>query len=244
MINIFPIFGPEQLYCTFIEKMMKKFDLSKIFNQSSWVLTIKILAPAILFLSFMAVVASVSDIRFYLFSIDVIQLTDLEPYIGVLSRIGIMFWCATAAILFFSSWILKSKKEFKQQTMFLFWGGLFTLLLVIDDFFMMHEKVLPDLFNSRYVQLVPYFIYAVGAVAIFYFYHKILLNSDSLLFILAVVFMGISIGSDLVPPVLGIELPFQYYIEDGCKFLGIIAWFAYFTRTSYKSIKMVGQINT
>jgi hypothetical protein len=216
---------------------MEYITLSTILKKSSLVLLAKIFIPAVLFLAIMAVFSLLGGFHFDLLSRDPIQLLDGKPYYGIISSIGIILWCATSAILFFSSKVSSLKKEHKQQTLFLFFGGLLSLLMLIDDLFLMHDVVFPEYLNIG--EEVFYFIYGLSVVGIFYFYRKIILNSDYILLILSFMLLGASAMSDLAFAA-GLKLTHPFVVEDSLKFSGIISWFAYFMRTSYMCIKPVG----
>lgn len=200
----------------------------------------KIFIPAVLFLTITAGLALYNDVHFSFLTRDPITLLEGKPYIGLISNTGIIFWCATSAILLFSSKISAIQKKPKNQTLFLFFSGLLTTFLLMDDLFMMHDVVFPE-----YVKMGDgafYSFYDLFLVALLVFYRKIILNTDYILLILALAFFG---GSALIDSVIVVRSKFNYpySFEDSFKFLGIIAWFAYFTKTSFKAIGPGDQIS-
>jgi hypothetical protein len=215
---------------------MENLTLSNIFNKRSLILIAKIFLPGILFLAIMACFSFLSDFHFDLLSRDPIQLLNGKPYYGIISNIGIIMWCATSAILFFSSKLLSRDKGHKQATLFLFFGGLLSLMMLIDDLFMMHDVVFPEYLNID--EEIFYVIYGLTVISIFYIYRKIILNSDYIFLILSFALLGASVMTDEALTV-GLVLNHPYLVEDSLKFLGIISWCAYFTRTSYLYIKPV-----
>lgn len=199
----------------------------------------KILIPAVLFLAIAAGLSLLNDVHFSFLTRDPVTLLNGKPYIGLVSNTGIIFWCATSAILLFSSKISAIQKRAKNQTLFLFFSGVLTTILLIDDLFMMHDVLFPE-----YMKMgdgVFYSFYGLFLVALLAFYRKIILNTDYLLLIMALVFFG---GSALIDSVIVIRSKFDYpySFEDCFKFLGIITWFAYFTKTSFKSIQPGDQV--
>jgi hypothetical protein len=173
--------------------------------------------PGILFLAIMVLAAKKTGVYFETLSRDPIQILN-----------------ASAAILFFSSKISSLQKRPEKETFFLFFSGLLTLLMLIDDLFLMHDVIFPDYVKIN--EMVFYFFYGLSVIAIFLYYFKIILNTDYVLLIMSFLLLGLSAGTDEILT-FGIKVIHPYIFEDGLKFLGIIAWFAYFSRTSYKFIK-------
>jgi hypothetical protein len=215
---------------------MEKITIRTIFKKSSLILIAKIFIPGILFLATMVSFSFFGGFHFDLLSRDPIQLLNGKPYYGILSNTGIIFWCATSAILLFSSKISSSKKGANQQTVFLFLGGLLSLFMLVDDFFMIHDVVFPEYLNLD--EKVFYTFYGLSAISIFIFYRKIILDTDYIILILSCMFLGASALTDVAIAV-GLRLAHPFIVEDGFKFLGIITWFAYFIRTSYMLIKSI-----
>lgn len=216
---------------------MENLTIMNLFKKGSLISLAKILVPGILYLAFLCAFSLQSDFHFDTLSRDPIQLLNGKAYTGILSRTGIVLWCATAAILFFSPKISSLQGKTKNITSFLFFAGLLTSFMMIDDFFLMHDVVFPEYLHID--EKVFYCFYGSSVVAIFYFFRKIVLNSDYILLLLSFSFLAVSALTDVVM-VLGLTIPYPFVIEDGFKFLGIISWFAYFTRTSYMHIKPVG----
>lgn len=213
---------------------MDNISLKNLFKRSSLISFAKIFVPPILFLMCMAVLSLVKGVSFDKFSRDPLQILEAKPYIGVISSIGVLFWTATSAILFYTLKISYMQKRSGQHLYFLFWSGLLTTMMLFDDLLMLHDVIFPGYLSLD--ERVFYCFYGFSVIALFYFYRKIILRSDYVLFILAFVFLGGAVIIDLLL-ILGLKLTNEYLVEDGLKFLGIIAWFAYFTRTSYNLIE-------
>lgn len=159
---------------------------------------------------------------------DPVLLTQAPFYAGAISNIGALLWCAAASICLFCAALSRrtvaKQANSKRWDIFLFWSGLITLMLLADDFFLLHEEVYPNyLYISEKIILLAY-----GVIFLFYLtvFRKTILKTNYLLLLLAFAFFGISIGIDLFD-INDSEIIFL--IEDGAKFLGIISWFAYFT---------------
>jgi hypothetical protein len=106
--------------------------------------------------------------------------------------------------------------------------------MLSDDLFLIHDVVFPEYLNLDEKVIVVF--YGLLFIAIFGYYREIILKTDYILLILAFSSLGSSVVTDIIDA-LGIDITQLYLFEDGLKFLGIIAWFAYFTRTSYRYIR-------
>ena len=155
------------------------------------------------------------------------------PWLAQHLNIGIVFWSATSAILIFSLKIYHMQKGSKKKVYFLFWASLLTLMLLFDDLLMLHDVIFPGYLNLD--EKVFYCFYGLSLAALLYFYREVILKTDYILFLLAVFFLGGAVISDVLIA-LGLKWTNEYLVEDGLKFLGIVTWFAYFARTSYRFI--------
>lgn len=205
---------------------MKTITLKTLFERDSLVVFGKILVPVIVFLGLVILFATGNDIKFYYFSQDPIQTLNAKPYIGLISNLGILFWCATASILIFSSILLRRTNAHKISG-FLMFSGMISMLLLIDDLFMFHETVSEALFFG---------IYFFSLIALIIFHHQTILGTDYMLWLVSFILLSASVIIDLATR-FGLRLPHSSLVEDSAKFLGIIMWFAYFARTSFRYIK-------
>ena len=98
---------------------------------------------------------------------DPTAVADIAPYIGFVSNIGILLWCATAVICFFSWQLIRTNENKSQHLPFIFWSGVLTVILMLDDLFLLHEDIFPnELGISQKIVIVLYF----GLVAGWLFY--------------------------------------------------------------------------
>ncbi|WNH12189.1 hypothetical protein [Thalassobellus suaedae] len=154
-----------------------------------------------------------------------------HPFIGFLSNIGILLWCFTASICYFSGIILFKVNDTKKSLFFLS-SGLFTSILLIDDFFMFHDYIFYSFESFKIVQPITFAIYAMLLLWYIIKFYKIILDSVYVFLALAVGFLGLSVLIDLIFESSGLE----YFIEDGFKFIGIINWMLFFSITAYQTI--------
>lgn len=156
---------------------------------------------------------------------------EVPFYTGLVSNLGILLWCATAAICLFSALVLRRLANHSEKSSFLLTIGFLTLALTLDDLFLLHERVFPDYLNIS--EKLVYIAYGLTSLICCLRFKQLILKTDFILLLFAVGFFGFSIVIDRL-------LPFSepaILIEDGAKLLGIVSWLAYFTRTCLQSIR-------
>ncbi len=146
---------------------------------------------------------------------DPIPLLRGESYVGCISNLGILVWAYAASVFFFSA----GQARDKALSIFLIYSGLLTMLLTLDDFFLLHERIIPALFGiPEKVTHLLYGLLALGYLAVF---RKNIFKNYKGVLLPAFLFFGISMGLDdfvhPVPPML----------EDGAKLFGIVTWAFY-----------------
>jgi len=164
------------------------------------------------------------DIPMAKFTRDPAAIFRFHPFTGVLSHLGILVWCATSAICFFTS-VLLAKKGNILFGKFLLVSGLVTSFLLLDDLFMFHEFVFPKLLHIP--QKAVYVGYLVLMFMFFMTFKSIIIQTEYTLLFAACLFFGLSIICDVFLPQRGIE----YLVEDGFKIIGIVTWAIFFART-------------
>ena len=181
---------------------------------------------------------------------DPAQITRYPAYTGLISNINILFWAFSSAIWIFGYLILRSKKIVGDHVVFLLGFGLITAVLMLDDFFMIHESfgqlVWDGSFSTRKAgQAILLAIYGIISVLFAYRYRRVISQTDYVLFFIAIIFFGLSLIVDLSSALnifrdTGNSGNFWgntfLHTEEIFKFFAIIAWFAYTTRTAMKFI--------
>lgn len=155
-----------------------------------------------------------------------------HPFTGVISSIGILFWCSTLAICFFSAAIHR-KNGGAIASRFLIFSGLLTLLLLLDDLFMFHEVIFPRYFHIS--EKAVYLGYFVLTSMYFLKFKGVIAKTEYTLLLISYVFFALSMGSDIFLPQKGLE----FIVEDGFKLFGIVTWFIFFIRTCFIQIQDV-----
>ena len=109
---------------------------------------------------------------------------------------------------------------------------------VFDDFFMMHEVVLPSVtgLNDKYI----YIFYAVLFVAYCAVFHLTLLRQHGMLLLAALAFFALSTGLNVVTDAAAFDRlgglsgqELRYLLEDGTKLFGISAWVTFHVRAAW-----------
>ena len=152
---------------------------------------------------------------------------EVPIYVGIQSQIGIFFWAASAAICLYTTTLISGSEQKK----FLILFGVLTLLLGLDDIFLLHEVVFPSIGIHQKIVQLGYMAFIGALVLRFY---KTIFRSDYLLLLTGLFFFGISV---MIDNFLSNEsVIISQYIEDGAKFIGILCWSVYLYRTSYQMV--------
>jgi len=160
------------------------------------------------------------------FTSDPADISDTHPFNGFLSNVGVVLWFSTCAISFFAYYFGRLTGKNNDLLKLLLYSGMLTLLLGVDDLFMLHEYILPETLHIP--QLIVYAIYGLIVSAYFLLFYKQILVTKYNMLLLALFLLGSSVACDVLLPSRGL----QYILEDGFKVLGIFTWLIYFIQTS------------
>lgn len=190
----------------------------------------------LLFLCAVIFASAEADLSMAMFTRDPAAIADINPFAGVASNLGVMLWNAAAVICLFSGAITWRRMDERSFSPFMLCSGLLTTILLLDDFFLIHEYVFPKYFgvNEKVVTL-GYGILTLGWMMVF---RRFILKTEYLILLLALVFFALSIFIDVVQyriePVIG---DWRILLEDGFKLLGIVAWLGYFLRCCIMTLR-------
>jgi hypothetical protein len=152
-------------------------------------------------------------------------------YYGALSTVGLLAWSAAASISLFGAACLYRVPNCRRESHFLFWSGLLSLLLTLDDGLLLHEQLFPyGLHVPEEFVLGGYAVYFLVYVKSFF---AELMRSDYLLLVAALAFLASSVLMDQFVP----KFALHTFIEDSLKFMGIIFWLAYFAQTTHAILR-------
>jgi hypothetical protein len=173
--------------------------------------------------------SAAAGIRTQLVIRDLAQTCDTAMGVGLLSNIGYLLWISAAAIALFAglSGVLAIRGRVRQL---LISGGLFSLLLCIDDMFLLHDRYVGSTFL--------YSLYAIFAVLILFRFRAQVSALGGGSFLLAVALLGTSVVIDQLQEVIPVPYTTLQLFEEGAKFLGIATWLAFWWQASAGAAKL------
>jgi len=146
---------------------------------------------------------------------DPIPLLRGAIYVGCVSNLGILAWGYAASVFFFAG----AQSRVRGLSVFLFWSGVLTALLTLDDFFLLHEKVIPLLFGIP--EKITHIFYGILTLIYLVIFRENILKSYLTILLPAFFFFAVSLILDdfihSAPPML----------EDGAKLFGVVTWAFY-----------------
>lgn len=152
-------------------------------------------------------------------------------YVGVLSTAGVILWTAATSICFFGAFLLFGVKPARRTALFLLSSAGVSLMLTLDDAFLLHERVFPTFLDVP--ERLVYLAYLLVISAYFVSFLSRILRTDYFILALAVLFLGLS----LTVEALFSRSNLQTFAEDCLKFTGIVFWAAYYVRTTFMSVR-------
>jgi hypothetical protein len=167
---------------------------------------------------------------------DPVAIFGGQFYHGLVSNIGILLWCAAAAICLFrgaENW----RAGFRRRGGFLLSAGLLTSMLLLDDFFLVHEQMLPRL-TGMPEKLILIF-YPIAVVLYTAAWWREIVRADAALLLLSLTFFAISNLIDVAfdyhfyEMPAGPEVSVSVILEEGAKFIGIAAWAVFHIRAAW-----------
>jgi hypothetical protein len=172
-----------------------------------------------------------SGIHMTKLSKDPAQLASFPIYYGLLSNLGILVWAAGGIISLFASFHVEGANKIRSL---LRWAGILTLILLLDDFFLIHDILFP-----RVLRLPEWLVYLFYLVAfpLFFLRHlkAIFAQTEYRILALGVFLLGLSFLIDMN------VLPGGIDVEDGFKLAGMVAYSYYWIVTSHRLIVLPAQ---
>lgn len=161
---------------------------------------------------------------------DVFTLTGSPPFIGLISNLGVFTWLSSAVICIFSFFLLSPTNHQEQKLKnFIGLSGLISFWFMLDDFFLFHELLFPQLLNIRESLVLKAEL--IWLISHLIFYRNIVLKSTYFMILgIALLMFGVSLGIDFLPIHVdyGRSTSNWYFLlEDGSKLIGIATWCFY-----------------
>jgi len=186
---------------------------------------------AISILIAIAVVSVEFHIKIPTFTRDVTAIANIALYSGFLSNLGIYLWCVSASASFFAAMVLRDINQTKNFS-FLFSSALLSTYLMFDDAFQFHETLADKLFGISNDKVVT----AILGIAVFVYlksFINVILKTKYISLLLAFAFLSLSVVSDTILEPWSQLGQWEYFIEDGAKWIGIVSWCIYHVRTAF-----------
>lgn len=182
-------------------------------------------------LAMVAAASLIFHVRIPVMTADPTATARIHPLTGIISNLGILLWCAAASTCAFAAMALRG--EPRDSRRFLLSSALLSAYLMTDDLFLFHEHLAP-----RYLGLNERFVFAILGIAVGLYlitFIRVILRTNFILLLLAVGFLGASVFIDaILEPWLWRIGQWEYFIEDGAKWLGIASWCSYYVTTSFQ----------
>lgn len=175
-----------------------------------------------------AVFCYVEEIPFGDLSRDPNSITSSHSYYGAISNLGVLFWSFSAAVCLytyylFSDSMFERNRQTQSDKSVLLWGGIISVILLLDDLFLLHEVVFKVLFSLD--EKVTFAIYGIILSYYLFRFRKFILRKSPFVFLLfSFFFFGLSLFFDFLPR---FTEQWHHAFEDAPKFLGIVSWFVY-----------------
>lgn len=152
---------------------------------------------------------------------DVAQQTGQSSFLGFLSSIGAWLWVSAAAVCFFGARHHHVGQN-RTQGMLLRLLAWFSLVLAVDDFFMIHDRYITEGI------LLP--LYAIFILIVARRYWRLIAAIDKPAFLTTGALLAGSIAVDAVQEILPISYGASQALEEGLKFVGGAAWLYFCAR--------------
>lgn len=197
-----------------------------MFKFPSKLFYISIIPFAILYLSILYI-SSLYDIKLILVIRDLAQTCGYPIGVGMVSNIGILLWAAAASICLFVAFAEKLNKE---SSKLLLLGGIFSGLLCLDDFFLLHDRYIgPDFLYLTYLAISVFLLVR---------FRRLLKKIGPLRLAISILFLALSVLFDgIIQQVFNQQYELIQLIEEGFKFLGIACWLNFWCKASSYVLK-------
>ncbi|WGF88674.1 hypothetical protein [Marinivivus vitaminiproducens] len=160
---------------------------------------------------------------------DIFSLASVPFYSGLLSNLGVFLWCAAAAVSLFVATLTVGRPELRRFRHLLFAFGMLSALFMLDDFFTLHENVLPYFLGVPEEVSVP--VYGALMLAAVLVFLPELRDVGPALLIAAMGCFALSIGADVMEYLTPARWP--RVMDAMAKFVGISAWTTFVVRCAW-----------
>lgn len=187
------------------------------------------LLPALLVYVLALLLSGVAGIQPLQVIRDLAQTCDTAMGVGLISNLGYLLWISAAAIALFVALSGALPVRARMRQLFLS-GGLFSLLLCLDDMFLLHDRYI-----SSNLLFGLYVLFAL--LILLRFRRQVQLLGDGA-FLLAVLLLGLSLGIDQFQELIPVPYSSLQILEEGAKFLGIATWLGFWWQAGAAAAKL------
>lgn len=182
-------------------------------------------------LAVIAIAASVSDVASGDLVRDPTAVLGGPFHAGVLSNIGVLGWTTAAAVSGFGAALVPDRR-FRR---YLVATSALTAVLCLDDLLLIHDEVAPDHLGIPENVVLVLLGLAAAAYAMVFRRELTAVADRWLLLAASLGWFGASVFLDVVADDwFGRH---HFLVEDGCKFVGIIAWAAFVALTTLDRVR-------
>ncbi len=201
-------------------------------------ITALVLAAALTLLALFLALAVLTGMKPWQLFADATSVANVNPLSSAISSLGIMSWTAAAAVTLLAGAVALANHE-RAESRFLLLFGAWSLLLAVDDQFLLHEWYVPMLpFGGQSLYVVGYGIVFIGFVVTQW---PMLQRHSPLLFAAAVIFLAGSVCFDTAADAFGFKPVWAGPTEDSLKFIGVALWLGYAVVVSWRSLRRDNQ---
>ncbi len=187
--------------------------------------------PVVIVIGFACLLSTHLHKEIGFFTRDPAAIARLHPFVGLLSNIGALLWCAAGSVCLFAAGLLSYGAPRVWSRFFLAFGA-FTWFLLLDDLFLFHEKLGQSIHPALHGFAVRS-VYVLVCAALLWKFRRVILQASWPLLVAALSFFSISFGLDQL---VHAGSRWYYLFEDGSKLLGIAGWCSYFISTAYQAL--------
>jgi hypothetical protein len=187
---------------------------------------IALYAALVSVIALLPVMARLANVPISELTRDIFSTAELPVYYGIVSNLGVFLWCAGVTVAAFTALIGPAVAPGVRR--FLAVSAALSAVFMIDDFFMVHEWLVPRFLG--WPEEAVYLIYAAVSALYALAYRRVIRAWAPGLFVIAAFLLALSIGVDLLEE----EGASQWgaYLEEGLKLLGIGGWLAFLMSVS------------
>lgn len=160
---------------------------------------------------------------------------DLPFYSGLVSHVGVLLWVLSGSTAVFSAYAGRRLGRDPQRLRMLMHMGLFSLLLGLDDIFLLHEAALPSV---GVPEVAVFGCYGLVLLTLLVVHRRTILDSVVGPLALAGASFFLSVVLDEGPE-MGLPLLWRIGhtpLEDVFKLLGIVGWSFYLIHTGSRTV--------